>query len=124
MAGILKAFRTLLTCSTFRCPTEVAFLQATSFMVHYWKEIRLYCVEPLLRALDKGDFGPFEVALVVFHGTAPFCQVPVETWPWTADLAKFRQKLDGVVFEGGGLLDCNHVGVWPSTAPELSVSET
>ena len=85
-------------------------VQATAFMEPYWTEARLNCIEPLLRGLDKGDSGPYEVSIVTFRSPAPFSAVPVEVMPWTSDLAKVRQTLDSLVLDGGGMYDISLVG--------------
>ena len=74
-------------------------------------DARMHCIEPLLRGLDSGEFGrPYEVALVVFRSQHPYAAVPVETSPWTSDLASIRQKLDSGVLEGGGVCEVSQMG--------------
>ena len=85
-------------------------LQATAYSVSFWSEFRHSCLDPLLRALDVGRFGPFEVSFVAFHGWAPHSSAPVEMTGWTRDVSVIGQKLDAVSFDGGGPLECNHSG--------------
>ncbi|KAK9816772.1 hypothetical protein WJX72_004928 [[Myrmecia] bisecta] len=70
-------------------------------MGQHWNDLRLFCVEPLLRGLDQGRLEKFELALVVYRTRSRFSQCWLESGGWTSDLSEFRQWLDAVPLTGG-----------------------
>ena len=89
-------------------------------MAPVWGELRLNYIEPLLRSLDKGTMGPFELALVVFFGRQPFSQGILERGGWTSDLTEFRQWLDALVLCGGGRYETQLSGDMHNRGPDGS----
>lgn len=50
----------------------VLLLECTAAMPGYWPELRAFYIEPLLKALDAGQLGRFELALVAYQTRSPY----------------------------------------------------
>lgn len=77
-------------------------IEATAAMQQFWHTMRTLFVEPLLRYIDKGQFGRVELAVVLVSAPDLTGDQPVDGTCWTTSVSDVRSMLDAVQFAGGG----------------------